>query len=51
MSEEEWYAEVVRICQERGYAAWFYADRAAWLEDKEEMSPEQAVSYQIECLF
>lgn len=51
MTDEEWYAEVVRICTERGYARWFYADREAWLEDKDEMTPLQAVEYQRECLF
>lgn len=51
ISDDEWYAEVIRICKERGYAEWFYADHAAWLEDKAEMTPQQAVSYQLECLF
>lgn len=47
---EEWWNEVVAICKQRGYAEWFYADRDAWLEDREEMTPEQAVNYQVECL-
>lgn len=46
---DAWYGEVVRICKERGFAEWFYADREAWLEDREEMTPEQAVAYQLEC--
>lgn len=50
MTDDEWYAEVVRICRARDYAEWFYADRDAWLEDKEEFTPEQAVNYQVECL-
>lgn len=51
MGDEEWFDEVVHICKARGYAEWFYADREAWLEDKEEMTPQQAVDYQRECLF
>jgi hypothetical protein len=47
---EEWWNEVLAICKARGYAEWFYADREAWLEDREEMTPEQAVNYQVECL-
>lgn len=45
-----WYEEVVRICQERGYAKWFYEDRDAWLEDFSEFTPEEAIDYNIECL-
>ena len=48
--QNEWFAEVIRICKERGYAEWFYADREAWLEDMDEMTPLQAVEYQRECL-
>ena len=51
LTADEWFAEAVRICQERGYAVWFYADRGAWLEVKDEMTPLQAVDYQLECLF
>lgn len=51
MSDEEWYAEVVRICRERGYSNWFYADREAWLELKSDHSPTQAVDYNYQCLF
>lgn len=50
LTDDEWFDEVARICEERGYAEWFYADREAWLEDKEEMTPLQAVEYQRECL-
>lgn len=48
-----WYEEVVRLCRSRGFARWFYADRSAWLELRtdERMTPQQAVSYQIECLY
>lgn len=48
--QKEWFDEVTRICKERGYAEWFYADRAAWLEDMKEMTPLQAVEYQREYL-
>ena len=51
LTADEWFAEVVRICKERDYADWFYADREAWLECKDEMMPLQAVDYQLECLF
>lgn len=47
---EAWWAEVVRLCKERGYAEWFYADRDAWLEDSDDMTPAEAVDYQLECL-
>ena len=48
--DDEWWSEVIRICNERGYAEWFSADREAWLELKTEMTPLQAVEYQVECL-
>ena len=51
LTDDQWFDEVVRICKERGYANWLYADRAAWLEDKDEMTPLQAVQFQLECLF
>lgn len=50
LTADEWWDAVVAICKERNYAAWFYADKEAWLEDREEMTPEQAVNYQVECL-
>lgn len=46
LTDDHWFDEVVRICKERGYSDWFYADRAAWIEDKKEMTPLQAVEYQ-----
>lgn len=46
---DEWWAEVVRICKANGYAEWFYADRDAWLESSDGMTPQEAVDYQLEC--
>jgi hypothetical protein len=48
---DSWYVEVIRICKEREYAEWFYADREAWLELKSDHTPLQAVDYNYECLF
>lgn len=51
LTEDEWYDEVVRICKERDYAEWFYADREAWLDyfRDEQPTPEEAIRYQLEC--
>lgn len=49
-TQTKWFDEVIRLYKERGYAEWFYADRDAWLEDMDEMTPLQAVEYQLECL-
>ncbi len=48
-TDDQWYAEVVRICQEMSYPKWFYSDRAAWLECSGDMTPFEAVKYQLEC--
>lgn len=52
LTQDEWYAEVVRISKERGYAEWFYADRDAWLEhySDERDTPTEAVDYNLGCL-
>ena len=48
---DQWYAEVLRICKEREYSEWFYADREAWLDLSNNHTPLQAVDYNYECLF
>lgn len=50
LTRDEWYAEVVRISRDRDYGEWFYADREAWLELSAEMTPREAVDYNVgEC--
>lgn len=51
LSQEEWYAEVVRLCKAQGLPEWFYADRDAWLEHfaDEQDAPQDAIDYNVEC--
>ena len=53
ISDDLWWAKVLRICEQRGFAApWFTADRDAWLELKRlGMTPADAVQENYADLF
>ena len=51
-SAATWYANVVRICKEKGFDEWFYCDQSAWLEHYAEgMTPGEAIQLNYEYLF
>lgn len=49
-ARDRWWAEVVAECQRRGYAPWFYADRAAWLEMYGTHTPIEAIEENVEAM-
>ena len=48
LAADAWYEDVVKICRGRGFAAWFYSDKSAWIDTHfPSQTPEEAVDENV----